>query len=169
MNIVGSIEFTVLIDLLKIKLCLNVIYIDKENPDQDENDDEDHILEEENDMINTPEQVNIINSICEKYREKLFELTNSKSGRVILKSIYYRYFEEKTFQDIASLLSYTSPTTIQIQINNNYQYTPEGFLKTISLLDQNLINHFDFLNQLLNKILWTLKDVFDEISENDSE
>ncbi|MEJ5305711.1 MAG: hypothetical protein WHV63_07165 [Ignavibacteria bacterium] len=169
LNIVGSIEFTVLIDLLKIKLCLNVIYIDKENPDQDENDDEDHILEEENDMINTPEQVNIINSICEKYREKLFELTNSKSGRVILKSIYYRYFEEKTFQDIASLLSYTSPTTIQIQINNNYQYTPEGFLKTISLLDQNLINHFDFLNQLLNKILWTLKDVFDEISENDSE
>ena len=170
LNDVKIIEFNTLIEVLKIKLHLKVNIVEpvEENSDEDNNDNLnsfENIFDEQTDQI----EMYTIKEYVEKYKSSLKELMKKKNGEIIICSIYYRFYEEKSFQEIASLLNYSSPSTIQIQINNNFDNTPEGFVKIISFLDEDVRNPFIYAKNLENELLKVLKDVFEEIKARDNE
>jgi AraC-like DNA-binding protein len=171
LNDVKIIEFNTLVEILKIKLNLNVVFVDDLKVNNDDDTEDDPSFPDKPLPISTVDVMKMqeIKEYSEIYKSKLQELFKTKRGKVIIRSLYYRHYEEKTFEDIAALLNYSSPTTIQTQLKNFYEYTPEGFLKQITVLDEKIQNPFEFANLFIDLLLRVLKDVFEQVNEKDNE
>lgn len=79
---------------------------------------------------------------------------------MIITILYLYCYEEKSLQEIAQLLSYKSPTSIQVFIKDNYVLSPDGFLATQNLIDENIFNHFNFFTKLEDELLYRLEVVY---------
>lgn len=162
LDYIKCVDFSTLIDILKIKLGLKMTKYSLE-PQNPENDDYfNNNLEDEISMNLVEEDMYLIKEISDTYEKNLqtFLKNNTDKNKKIITILYLYYFEEKSLQEIAQLLSYKSPTTIQLFLQNNNVFSPNGFLSTQSLIDEKIFNHFNFLKKLEDELLNRLEIVY---------
>lgn len=167
LNDIECIEFSRLIDLLKLKLGFVMIKQEYEvYEESNENDDE--IFEKDISLQQQQENQNIINEYIRYYREKLVDFiqNGNDDAKFLISIFYYYYIEEKSLEKIASHFGYNSPSTIQFHLKQNYSLTPNGFLKTLCLVDEDIKNHFKFVEELLNGFNQVLIDIYYQISQD---
>lgn len=162
LDYVGCVEFSILIDILKIKLGLKVIKYSPEPQNIDDDDDFNNSLEDEISLTLVEEDIQLINEIGDSYEKNLraFLQKDSEKNKMIITILYLYCYEEKSLQEIAQLLSYKSPTSIQVFIKDNYVLSPDGFLATQNLIDENIFNHFNFFTKLEDELLYRLEVVY---------
>lgn len=164
---IKCIDFNTLVKILRIKLGMNVDRQSFTKTDED-NIDEDRSFENEISMINLDENENIIKEYVDAYEKTLrkFLEQNSIRNNKILKVIYYCHYEEKTLQEIADILSYNSPTTIQVILKNHENLSPTGFILLLDLLDEKINSLHQFLNLLINRMLEVLRQIYIELDDD---
>lgn len=135
---IRCIEFTMLVEIFKVKLGLK---FDIESLDESFSTDDGEIetfqIPDENEL--DQEDNLYLNDIVNDYETYLnkFLSKNPAENLIIIKSIYLYFYMGKTFKEIANQFNYSSPTTIQVKINNHSIIQPLNFLRI------NLNNNLD--------------------------
>ncbi|MFN4110959.1 MAG: hypothetical protein ACK4G1_01690 [Ignavibacteria bacterium] len=162
LDYVGCVEFSTLIDILKIKLGLKMIKYTPEPQNFDNDDDFDNSFENDISKYIDEEDIHLIKEIGDSYEKSLrtFLQKDSEKNKMIISILYLYFYEKKSLQEIAQLLSYKSPTSIQVFIKDNYALSPDGFLVVQNLIDEKISNHFSFFTKLQDELLYRLEVVY---------
>ncbi|MCX8057033.1 MAG: hypothetical protein N3F03_05415 [Ignavibacteria bacterium] len=166
LNLLQSVEcfiFSDLIEFLKSKMGMKIIKekLDRMNEEDDENENFERIIN----LSNQEENQFILNEYEAYYYEILRYFLNQdiEKNTFILTVLYLYYFNNKTLTEIADYFGYSSPSTIQTYLKTYDNISPLGFIKSLTLIDEEIVNHYDFIYQLENRFLKVLEDVYHEI------